>query len=308
MDRGERDGVEQELRNQDPIDYSSSGISSDWRFCSTITNAPTSSVDPGNGPAACKENVIGSSPFSSAPVADPFGPSALWDQPATAHSMGYRDISLQKNLINPNLLEGPKVGLGPAPLRGDISWNPPVSMSKEGIFLANAPGILPARLAQISADSGFIERAARFSCFSGGGFGDMVNPLSGTDSIGVCPRGVVRIPVSMQGEVYPIDSVKLLPPQRDSINTVEASKDAVLSSVPEKCQVDQLRTVERSENIVQSNDEQPEQVVRGSGDDSNGPEFSEGGDQDGKEENEFGSKKRKRNGQVGYFFFFLFLQ
>lgn len=304
MDRGVKDGIEHDMRNQDPNNYSSCSISSDWRLCSiNISNTPMSSVDPGNPPAACRENLMGSSSCSSAPMADPFGPPPLWDQPTSGQNMGYCDITLRRNLSTLSPVGGPKVGLAPAA----ISWNPPVSMLKEGIFLPNAPGILPVSLTQFPADSGFIERAARFSCFSGGGFGDMVNPLGGIDATNMCPRGVVRMPVSMQREVFPIDSVKLLPPQRNSIDTVEASKDAVLSSMPENCEMDQLKTVGRSENLVQSTNEPPKEVVRGSGDDSNQPDFGGGGGQDRKEEKESGSKKRKRNGQVGYLFFiFLF--
>ncbi|KAK4784019.1 hypothetical protein SAY86_018387 [Trapa natans] len=286
MDRGGRDGIEQELSNQDPINYSSSCISPVWPFCSTnISNAPTSSVDPAHMPAVCKENLIGSSSCSSAPVADPFGPPALWDQTTTAHTMvGYRDITLQKNLTNLNILGGANIGLDPALLRGDVGWNPPISMPREGIFLANTPGMLPPSLTQIPADSGFIERAARFSCFSGGGLGDTANPLSGADGIGVCPRGVVRMPISVQGEVFPANSVKLLPTIRDNIHIVESSKDAVVRS-----------------EYIQYNGEQTKQVVGGSGDDSSGPEFNEGGDHDENEENGLGSKKRKRNGKDAEF-------
>ncbi|KAM7270640.1 hypothetical protein ACFE04_029854 [Oxalis oulophora] len=54
---------------------------------------------------------------------------------------------------------------------------PNTSMLKGDVFMPNAPGMLPQSLAQFPADSAFIERAARFSCFNGGNFGDMVNPF-----------------------------------------------------------------------------------------------------------------------------------
>ncbi|XP_031388101.1 transcription factor bHLH49 isoform X1 [Punica granatum] len=303
MDRGEKNDLDHEKRNQEHINnYGSSGVSLDWRFCSTtITSTPMSLVGPGNSLGGCKENVMGSSSCSSAPMVNSFGPPALWDQPTSVQNMGYCDSSLQNNLSSMNPLGGPKVGLGPSSLRSDVSWNPPVSMLREGLFLPNAPGTLPESLSQFPADSGFIERAARFSCFSGGGFSDMVNPFGGVEGIGVPPHGGVRMPVSMQEEAFPIDLVRLLPPQRNSINTVEASKDALLSSVPENCEVSQLKREGRSEDLVRSTDEVPKQVVGGSGNDSEEPEFSGGGGQDGKEEKGSGSKKRKRNGPIAGF-------
>ncbi|CAN8238969.1 unnamed protein product [Cochlearia groenlandica] len=57
-----------------------------------------------------------------------------------------------------------------------------------GMFLPNSSSFLPPSIAQFPADSGFIERAARFSLFSGGSFGgDMVShqPLVNPESVGL---------------------------------------------------------------------------------------------------------------------------
>lgn len=276
-------------------------MSSDWQFCSTnIKNTPMSSVDPVNPLAAPKENLLGSSSCSSAPTVDTFGPPAIWDQPTSVQNQEYRDINYLNGLNGLNTLGGPKVGIGPASLGGDISWKPPIPMLKDGCILANAPDALPESLTQFPVDSGFIERAARFSCFGGGCFSDMLNPFGGIESLCVCPRGMVRLPVPVQGQIFPMDSVKLLPPQRNGFSTVQVFKDAALPSMPENCGAGQLQTEGRSENLVQSDDEQTKQVVCGSTD-SDGPEISGDGARDGKG---FGANKRKRNRLVGCFFIF----
>nr|CAA8286974.1 Unknown [Brassica rapa]CAA8287941.1 Unknown [Brassica rapa]CAA8392558.1 Unknown [Brassica rapa]CAA8404243.1 Unknown [Brassica rapa] len=66
-----------------------------------------------------------------------------------------------------------------------------------GLFLPNASSFLPPSMAQFPADSGFIERAARFSLFS-----DMVNqPLGNPESVGLflqgqCPSSEVNVGVA----------------------------------------------------------------------------------------------------------------
>jgi hypothetical protein len=67
----------------------------------------------------------------------------------------------------------------------DIGWAPPNPIVKGGgVFLPNAHGmLLPHSLSQFPADSGFIERAARFSCFGRGNFGNMVNSFSASESM-----------------------------------------------------------------------------------------------------------------------------
>ena len=50
------------------------------------------------------------------------------------------------------------------------------------------PSILPSSLSDLPADSGFIERAARFSCFNGGSFSAMVNhPFTGNEPLSPYP-------------------------------------------------------------------------------------------------------------------------
>lgn len=65
------------------------------------------------------------------------------------------------------------------------------SILKGGIFLPNNISSLipPNSLSQFPADSAFIERAARFSCFSGGNISDMVNPFGVSESMSAYSRG-----------------------------------------------------------------------------------------------------------------------
>ncbi|KAL3644608.1 hypothetical protein CASFOL_009788 [Castilleja foliolosa] len=67
-------------------------------------------------------------------------------------------------------------------VRNDPNWTPHAVLT-EGQFLSNAPRMFPSSLPDFPADSGFIERAARFSCFNEGHFSQMLNPPSILDSI-----------------------------------------------------------------------------------------------------------------------------
>ncbi|GFP87274.1 transcription factor bhlh49 [Phtheirospermum japonicum] len=65
----------------------------------------------------------------------------------------------------------------PINVRNDPNWTPN-AVPTESPFLSNAPRMFPPSLPHLPADSGFIERAARFSCFNGGHFSQMLDPLS----------------------------------------------------------------------------------------------------------------------------------
>ena len=71
----------------------------------------------------------------------------------------------------------------------DIGWNLPNSMSKGGVFMHTDAGILPQSFSQFPPDSAFIERAARFSCFGGGSFSDMMNLFSIPNSLCLYSKG-----------------------------------------------------------------------------------------------------------------------
>lgn len=121
-------------------------------------NAPNLSSDwEINGNSSNLTNTtIGMMPMveSSAPMVDSF----CWDQ---AQNLGYCDVNAQNVM-----------------LRG-------------GMFMPPVSGMLPQNLPHFPADSGFIERAARFSCFGGGSFAEMLNPFAVPDprSLGMMFQG-----------------------------------------------------------------------------------------------------------------------
>lgn len=294
-----------EKRNDNPMDYHSPNMSSDWQFSgANLANAALNLVPTGN-PLG-----VGSSSCSSAPMVDSFN-QTIWDHPTNSQSLGYCNIDAQHNASSSNAL-GIRKGSS-ASLRScidrplDIGWNPASSMIKGGIFLPTAPGMFPQSLSQFPADSAFIERAARFSSFSGGNFCDMMNTFGTPEPTGLYSRGRGM----MQGpqEVFAGNGLKSLSggqSQKNEMNVAEVSKDASLSVEHGASDGSALKNERKGESLVNSHGE-AKQGVGGSGGDSDEAEFSGGGGQDepsavegtGGEPSAKGlsSKKRKRNGQ-----------
>ncbi|KAK8493542.1 hypothetical protein V6N13_099830 [Hibiscus sabdariffa] len=275
MDVGEKDKYELDKRNDNDINYQGSGISLAWQFGGgNLTSTPMSLV-PSDNPL-----VIGSS-SGSASMVDSFC-SNLWEHPSNSQSLGFCDINVQSGASSSNAMGIAKGGT-PASLRSsidrlfDMGWNATSSMLKEGMFLPNATGILPQSLSQLPADSAFIERAAKFSNFSG-----MVNPFGIPESMAVYNRGV---------------------------GLMKGPQDACLQAENRATQESPLKHESRSESLVRSN-EQAKQVNGVSGYESIEAESSDGvGGQDepsalhgtGCEQSAKGvsSKKRKRSIQQG---------
>lgn len=285
MDRTEKDEMEQENRNEDHNTYNSHGVSLDWPF--RDTNVPMNLVSPGNLLTVCKDNEMGSSSASMEPFA-----AAHWDHTANVQNLSYCDINMQ---VTSDALGTGKVG----------PWNPHISMLKEGMFLPNAPGTtIPESLTQFPTDSGFIDRAARFSCFSGGNFSDMLNPYSIHESMEIYHgSGGVGVRIPGPREFFSGQT------QRTEVSVGETSKDVIILASEES----PLKNGEKIESNVRSHDE-VKQTIATSGNDSDEAEFSGGGGQDDaatfeRPEGEpssrgLRSKKRKRNGPpiVRYFF------
>ncbi|XP_049391927.1 transcription factor bHLH49-like isoform X2 [Solanum stenotomum] len=101
--------------------------------------------------------------------------ASVWDNPISSSNLGFCGTNIQMN---------PGAAIGLDPLRASVNrmvamgWTQPNVMSKGGTFIPPTTGMVPHSLTQLSADSGFIERATRFSCFSGGIVGDMMNPFA----------------------------------------------------------------------------------------------------------------------------------
>ncbi|GAV59076.1 HLH domain-containing protein/PPR domain-containing protein/PPR_2 domain-containing protein/DYW_deaminase domain-containing protein, partial [Cephalotus follicularis] len=301
MDMSDKDKFDLEKRNDDPINYPPPSMSSDWRFSgASLTNTPVSLLSTDNLMA------VGSS-CSSASVVDSFS-QTFWDHPPSSQNLVFCDINVQNNASSSNAVDLRK-GC-PNSLRGGIDrplemgWNPPCSVLKGGIFLPNAPGMLPQSLAQFPADSAFIERAARFSSFNGGKYSDMVNSIGLPEPLGLYSRAG-----EMMQEVFAGSGLKLASggqSRMDELNVGEASKDASLSvehGVPEGSP---LKNERKSESLVRSHDE-AKRGFGGSGNESDEADFSGGGGEDEHSALEgtggepsaksLGSKKRKRNGQ-----------
>ncbi|XP_030449387.1 transcription factor bHLH49 [Syzygium oleosum] len=309
MDSDDKDKFEPAKQNEDPMNFNSASISSDWQFCSAnLSSAPMNLVRPGNSMAVCREDLIGSSSCSSAPMANSFG-QALWEHPSTMENLGFVNICAQNNLSTSNLLGFSKVAL--ESVRGDIGWNPPSSMLKGGLFVPSALGTLPIPdgLPHFPADSGFIERAARFSCFSGGNFSSMVNPFGIPENAGLYPIAGGLVPGPR--DIFPAGSPKPVPGAQSEKNemNVETCRDVYLAATQGTSQGSPLKNEGESESFARSRGEAKQGATAGSSNASDGAEFSGGGGggQDnlsmlegtGGEDSAkgFDCKKRKRSGE-----------
>ncbi|XP_038693566.1 transcription factor bHLH49-like isoform X2 [Tripterygium wilfordii] len=298
MDGSDNDKLGLEKRNDNPTNYQSPNLPSDWRFDgANLSNTSMDLVPTDNPMSVCREDVIGPS-CSSASLPDSFG-QTLWGHPTFSQNLGFCDINADQS----NSMGTRKAGHATFRSGGDgtlvMDWNPQSSMLRGGIFLPNAPGMLPQSLSQFPADSAFIERAARFSCFNGGNFSDMVNPFGIPNSMGVYSRGGGL----MQGPLEVLSGGGL---KSVSSNVSEAPKDISLSVNYGTPEGSPLKNDGRSESLVRSHDE-AKQGVAGSGNDSDDAEFS---GQGGQEESTMlegaageasakgiSSRKKKRNWQ-----------
>ncbi|KAE8023079.1 hypothetical protein FH972_008828 [Carpinus fangiana] len=306
MDMGGKDKFELENRNENPMNYAPS--MSDWRFGSAnLANRSTGLVSMGNLMAVSKGDLIGSSPSSTSMV-DSFG-QVLWDHNSNSENLGFYDITVQNNASTSERIG--KAKASPASLRSidtsfDMGWNPTSSMLKGGIFLPNAAAILPQSLSQFPADSAFIERAARFSCFNGGNFSGMMSPYGIPESTGLYSRGGGL----MQGtqEAFAGNGLKSVSggqSQKNEQSGGDPSKDVPLSIEHGDTEGSLVKDERRSESLLRSHDE-AKQGIDQSGNNSDEAEFSGAGGQDepsvlegtGGEPFAKGldSKKRKRSG------------
>ncbi|KAJ8774527.1 hypothetical protein K2173_016973 [Erythroxylum novogranatense] len=306
MDMNEKDTLGQEKRNDNAINFhSSGGMSSDWQFPgANITNSSLDLLPTDSQVVVCRRDLTGASSCSSAS----FGPT-MWEHDNNSQNLGFININVHNNPSSSNPAGTEKVSSaslrngidGPLDM-GSYLLNP---MLKSGMFLSNAPLMLPQSLSQFPADSAFIERAARFSCFNGGNFSDMLNPFGVSDTMGLYSRGGGM----MQGsaEVFSGSGLKPVSGGQAQENVGEAHKDASISVDHLVTEGSPLKNGRRSEDLVKSHDD-GKQGVDGSGNESNEPESSgrvgaqaepsvmeaNGGEMSSKN---LSSKKRKRTGQ-----------
>ncbi|XP_073131394.1 transcription factor bHLH49-like [Henckelia pumila] len=163
---------EQEKMIEDSVNYHAPNVLSDWQMGGN--SLPNASV----GMARLGNSMVESSACSTTFMPDSFCPP-VWDHPINGHSLGYCETSIQNQASGSS-------GLGP--FRAGMNWTHN-AMLRGGIFLPAVPGMVPPSLPHFPTDPAFIERAARFSCFSGGKFTEMMNPFSTPDHSNPYSRG-----------------------------------------------------------------------------------------------------------------------
>ncbi|GAA0185964.1 hypothetical protein LIER_33252 [Lithospermum erythrorhizon] len=288
MDTESKENPEPETKNEEPLNYHSPNMSSEWQINGTNLSNSSMGLIPhsSNGPMAFCPNI--------------------WDQPSSSQHLGFSDMHLQHNAsVSPPLVAR---NIMPGPLGGGMGWAPPQHpmLRGGGMFLPTVPGLHPQSLAQIPADSGFIERAARFSCFSAGNFADIMNPFSSPEPLnpyrGIAPMQRPQGIISAGNN--PMNSMQGMLSQRDEINTLN-SKGSTVQFDHGATTRSPLKSEGKSEIHARSHDE--------------GKQGTNGASELGSEEGEFssrngaqeelegtvgasslkglGSKKRKRTGQ-----------
>ncbi|XP_059655624.1 transcription factor bHLH49-like isoform X2 [Cornus florida] len=311
MDTGGKDKFDPEKLNEDLINYHSSNISLDWRFGGdNLMNTSMGLIPKGNHMAVCKGDRMESSSGSSASMVDSFCPTS-WDHPTSSQNLSFCNINTQNNASISNIMGMGKASLGPfrtgIERTLDVGWTTMNSMLKEGIFSPTASGMLPQSLPQFPADSGLIERAARFSSFSGGNFCDMVNPFSFPESVSPYSRGTSV----MQGpqEVLAGTGLRSLSggqSQKNEVKMAEVSKDFALPVEHQITKERALSNERKNENFVKSHDEAKQGVglsgiesneAEFRGDDQEEPSMSEGTSGEPSSSKGLGSTKRKRSGR-----------
>ncbi|KAJ0241346.1 Transcription factor bHLH49 [Hirschfeldia incana] len=226
----------------------------DWRVSgSNPVSAPIDSYP--------TENLISS--CSPTQMMDSFGQQTLWYDPTNVQAVGYGGFSGVNASSSSTSFRGNNIDRSL-----EMSWNLPNLLPPKGngMFLPNAGSFLPPSMAQFPADSGFIERAARFSLFSGGSFSEMMmnqqqQPLGNPESVGLFLQG-----------------------QCPSNEVAHNDASAVMKET----------------NVVRSGEQGNKKNVPGSGNVSEDTQSSGGGNgQKGGETSSkgFDSKKRKRNRQ-----------
>ncbi|KAJ8426790.1 hypothetical protein Cgig2_007845 [Carnegiea gigantea] len=265
------DKSEAEKKNEETLSYHPPRLSTDWQYSgANVANSSMGLVANRNPMTVCGD-VLGPS-SSSGSMVDSFGP-AVWEHFVNPTELCFNEM---------NMANG-------------ASTSDPLLMLKGALFLPNMSGMmLPHSLSQFPADSAFIERAARFSSFNGGHFGDMLNPLG----IHQPSSPYVQGGAMMHGpeDVLPGNGMKPMPngqSQETEGNGAETSKDGSLPTDIEGSPPRNGKTVARS-------CQEAKQGVSMSGNDSDEAGFSGSGAQEDPTPSSakgLGSKKRKWGNQ-----------
>ncbi|KAH0680984.1 hypothetical protein KY284_022069 [Solanum tuberosum] len=202
--------------------------------------------------------------------------ASVWDNPISSSNLGLDPLGASVNRM---------VAMG---------WTQPNVMSKGGTFIPPTTGMVPQSLTQLSADSGFIERATRFSCFSGGIVGDMMNPFAIPNSSDTYHNGLTF------GESQDVFASNGLQSPSTAISQKQQMRNAVESSDQDVSLPLEYEHTDRSplknEKNVKSQDEAKECVgiSENESECSGHQEEVEGGNSSARC---LGSRKRKRSDQ-----------
>nr|GME00637.1 transcription factor bHLH49 isoform X1 [Ipomoea batatas] len=264
MDKGGKDEAMGAKRGDDAMSFQSANVSSEWQMNgSNLANTP-----------------IGMIPNSN-PMVDAFCLN-VWDHASSA-SLGFCDANVHSNVTTSSPFGAGTSGL--TALRGGVDrgvgmgWHPANTMLKTGMLLPTAPAVVPPNLPQFPADSDFLQRAARFSCFSGGNLGDMMNPF---ESLSPYCRGLT--PTQRPQQVFVGNGLKPAPAGEISNGAADGSplnNDSVIEYA-----VGSRNSAKEGGGAFGNEPNEPECSSRG------GLDVSEGA---GAESS--ASKKRKRSGQ-----------
>ncbi|XP_074274767.1 transcription factor bHLH49-like [Silene latifolia] len=273
MDTVDKDNLVVEKRNEETSDYIQSGMSGHWQFNASLSNSSMGLVSDGNAMVGGGDGVGPS--YSSGTMADSFGQS-VWEHSVNPASLGYSDMNVH---------------------RGGTSASDPMSMVKGGMFVPNMSGMMTHSLSQYPGDSTFIERAARFSSFSGGHIGELFNPFGVEQSVNPYLRGGT-VTQGLQ-ELLSGNAMKNLlyrQPQDSDRNVEKTSQDVSLP--PEYGAVKGFP--QKNDSTVERSHREAKQGVSVSGNETDEPEPSRGGTREDAEPSSFqglGAKKRKRVNQ-----------
>lgn len=294
MELNEKDKLSSEKIYGEGLNIHLANLASDWQFGANQQN-----------PFHSGSSVGASTSCVPASMGDSFSPH-VWDHPHSQNfsSMGESNVhtSSGSSYLVPGRMLSPcsssKSGFD-RPL--EYGWNSSNSLPKGTIFLQTGAGILHQSLSQFPSDSGFVERAARLSCFGSENFGDTVNPFQNMEPL---------IPISASENTHGAD-IPLSSNVKLSSET-QSEKGESLSGAPRyvSLHIDHGTTI----GSLEKDDEDVETLVKTSNEENfrsgtkpneNGiAEFSGNGQSDPsmnsirEPEKEASTKKRKKSFQV----------
>ncbi|KAL0424841.1 UNVERIFIED_CONTAM: Transcription factor [Sesamum radiatum] len=280
---GKDSNIEPRMGSDDLVNYHGPNMTSDWQVNGNhLTNSTIEKI-------SMSSSIGESSARSSAHFCPP-----VWDQPINGRSLGYADVNVRNDASTSS---------SHGPVRADMGWTSN-SMLRGGMFLPTVPGLLPQSLPHFPADSAFIERAARFSCFGGWNFGEVMNSFSAPDPLNPHSRGLG--PMQGPNEVFGGNGLRLLPgmqSQGHEMDVIEVGKEASLPGRKPGTEGSPSKNEKKSQSLLRSHDE-AKRGVGVSGNESDEAEFSGRGGQEelnrpaGESSGKgLGSKRRKRGGQ-----------